>query len=144
MKINQSELKALIIQEVKKLEKIDKVKSQIKLINETFENPETLEEEQLDEFLRKMLGGIGAVGKSAAQGVKQGVQQAAQGVKQGAQNVKQNYQQGVQKTDQAMKQSKLAKLKSQLDSLQKQYKQLSGKNYKGGAVTSPAIAENKK
>ena len=90
MKITKSELKNVILQEVKKLERVDMLKRNLKLINEALEHPENLNEEEIDELfggLKKVFqrGGekVGQAAQSAGSGIAQGVKSAASGVAQG-------------------------------------------------------------
>ena len=131
MKITKSELKNVILQEVKKLERVDMLKRNLKLINEALEHPENLNEEEIDELfggLKKVFqrGGekVGQAAQSAGSGIAQGVKSAASGVAQVAgaaqkagQDIKQTYQAGE-------KEALGNKIKSLTQQYEKQYGKL--------------------
>ena len=141
MKITKSELQEVILQEVKKLERIDMLKGKLKLINEALEHPENLNEEEIEE----LFGGLRKVfqkgGQKVADTAKDAAGAVAGGVKDAAGSVKQTYQAGEKEATKNKNQARLSKLKSTIDSAQQQYKQLSGKSYAGGAVAGPIVAE---
>lgn len=76
---------------------------------------------------------------TAARGAGQSAQNAVQGA--GA-DIKHAYKSAEHTSQVSKQQATLAQLKAKMDDLQKQYAAISGKQYKGGAVSSPAMKKN--